>query len=70
MSTNKPTICFDTLKTSSISVTSEKVYSRGCKENPKLITWDLNKEATLTIEDALISTKSMELISGMATTVG
>ena len=27
MSKNKPIICFDTLKTSSISVTSEKVYA-------------------------------------------
>lgn len=70
MSTNQPIICFDTLKTSSISVTSEKVYARGGKGNPKLITWELNKEATLTIEDALISPKSMELISGMATSVG
>lgn len=34
MSTNKPIICFDTLKTSSISVTSEKVYARGGKGNP------------------------------------
>ena len=70
MSTNKPIICFDTLKTSSISVTSEKVYARGGKGNPKLITWEINKEATLTIEDALITPKSMELISGMATAVG
>lgn len=70
MSTNKPIICFDTLKTSSISVTSEKVYARGGKGNPKLITWEINKEATLNIEDALISPKSMELISGMATAVG
>lgn len=70
MSTNTPIICFDTLKTSSISVTSEKVYARGGKGNPKLITWEINKEAILTIEDALISPKSMELISGMATAVG
>ena len=70
MSTNKPIICFDTLKTSSISVTSEKVYARGGKGNPKLITWEINKEATLTIEDALITPKSMELISGMATAIG
>lgn len=70
MSSGKPIICFDTLKTSSISVTSEKVYARGGKGNPKIITWEINKEATLTIEDALLSPKSMELISGMATAVG
>lgn len=70
MATGDPVISFDTLKTSSISVTSEKVYARGGKGNPKLITWELNKEATLTIEDALLSPKSMELVSGLATAVG
>lgn len=70
METDKPIIQFDSLKTSSISVTSEKVYARGGKGNPKLITWEINKEATLTIEDALISPKSLELISGIARKVG
>lgn len=70
MKTNRPVIQFDSLKTSSISVTSEKVYARGGKGNPKLITWEINKEATLTIEDALISPKSMELVSGIARKVG
>ena len=70
METGKPVIFFDTLKTSEIAVTSEKVYARGGKGNNKLITWDLNKEATLTIEDALISPKSLELVTGMATQVG
>lgn len=70
METNKPVIFFDTLKTSEIAVTSEKVYARGGKGNNKLITWEINKEATLTIEDALISPKSLELVTGMATKVG
>ena len=39
MATNKPTIQFDSLKTSSISVTSEKVYARGGKGNPKLMSY-------------------------------
>lgn len=70
METDRPVIQFDSLKTSSISVTSEKVYARGGKGNPKLITWEINKEATLTIEDALISPKSMELVSGIARKIG
>lgn len=70
MSTNKPVIFFDTLKTSSIEVTAEKVYARGGKGNAKLITWELNKEGKLTIEDALLSSKSLELISGVATVTG
>lgn len=70
METGAPVIVFDTLKTSSLSVTSEKVYARGGKGNPKIITWEINKEAVLTIEDALLSPKSLELISGVATAVG
>lgn len=70
METKKPVIFFDTLKTSEIAVTSEKVYARGGKGNNKLITWELNKEATLTIEDALLSPKSLELVTGMATQTG
>lgn len=70
MQTNKPVIAFDTLKTSTIEVTSEKVYARGGKGNPKLITWEINKEGKLTIEDALLSPKSMELVSGLKSTTG
>lgn len=70
MGTNKPVIFFDTLKTSTIEVTSEKVYARGGKGNAKLITWELNKEGKMTIEDALLSPKSLELISGLATVEG
>lgn len=70
MATNKPTIYFNTLKTSSIDVKADKVYARGGRGNSKLITWEINKEATLTIEDALLSPKSLELVSGIATVVG
>ena len=46
------------------------MYAQGGKGNSKLITWELNKEAKLNIEDALISPKSLELVTGMATKVG
>lgn len=70
METGMPVITFDTLKTSSISVTAETVSARGGRGNAKLVTWEYNKEGTFTVEDALISPKSLELISGMASTVG
>lgn len=44
------------------------VYARGGKGNPKLITWEVNKEAKMNISDALLTPKSLELVSGMATT--
>lgn len=70
MSTGLPVITFDTLKTSDIEVTTEKVYARGGKGNSKLMTWEINKEATIKIEDALLSPKSLELVTGIATAVG
>lgn len=70
MATGRPVITFDTLKTSDIAVTSEKVYARGGKGNSKLLTWEINKDATITISDALLSPKSLELASGIATKVG
>ena len=70
MATEDPVIFFDTLKTSSLEITSEKVYARGGRGNSKLITWEINKEGTLNIEDALLSSKSLELLSGNKTTVG
>lgn len=70
MQTNRPVIRFNTLKTSGIEVTTESVSARGGKGNPKLITWEINKEGTVTFEDALISPKSLELISGIARKVG
>lgn len=70
MVTGAPVITFDTLKTSDIEFATEKVYARGGRGNPKLLTWEINKEGTLTIEDALISPRSLELISGLAKKVG
>lgn len=70
MATGRPVITFDTLKTSEIEVTSEKVEARGGKGNAKLLTWEINKNAVLRITDALLSPKSIELVSGMATQVG
>jgi hypothetical protein len=70
MATGKPVINFDTLKTSEISVTTEKVYARGGKGNSKLLTWEINKDVTIKISDALLSPKSLELVSGIATKVG
>lgn len=65
METGRPVIFFNTLKTSEIAFTSEKVYARGGKGNPKLLTWELNKDGILTITDALLSPKSLELASGI-----
>lgn len=54
----------DTLKVSTIEQTAEQVDARGGKGNPRLVTWDYNKDITVTLEDALFSAKSMAIMFG------
>ena len=61
---DKPQLYLDTLKVSTIEQTAENVSARGGKGNPELVTWDYNKEITLTLEDALFSAKSLAFMFG------
>lgn len=70
IATGKPVISFDTLKTSEIEVTTTKTYARGGKGNAKLCTWEALDNAVVRISDAMLSPKSLELVSGMARTIG
>lgn len=70
IATGKPKLFFDTLKTSEIAFTSQKVHATGGRGNVKLMSWELSKEGTLTITDALLSPKSLELVSGISTQNG
>jgi hypothetical protein len=57
--TAKPVLVFDTLKTSSLEFTGETTEARGGKGNAVLMSWDHSREATLTLEDALLSADSL-----------
>ena len=59
-----PVLYLDTLKVSTIEQTAETTDARGGKGNPKLVSWDYGKEITLTLEDALFSMKSMQIMQG------
>ena len=62
-----PVLYLDTLKVSTIEQTAESVDARGGKGNPKLVNWDYGKEITVSIEDALFSSKSMAIMFGDGT---
>lgn len=62
----KPVLYLDTLKVSTIEQTAETATSRGGKGNPVLISWDYGKEINVSIEDALFSPKSMNIMFGSA----
>lgn len=54
----------DTLKVSTIEFTAEQSEARGGKGNAPLIIWDYGREANVTLEDALLSMKAMQLMFG------
>lgn len=62
--TNLPEIFFDTLKVSTIENEAESTSANGGKGNPKLVTWNYNRTATLTMQDALISAKTLGILAG------
>ena len=62
-----PALYLDTLKVSTIEQTAETADARGGKGNPRLITWDYGKEISVSIEDALFSSKSMAIMFGNGT---
>ena len=59
-----PALYLDSLKVSTIEQSAETVDATGGKGNVKLLTWDTNKEITLTLEDALFSAKSLGIMFG------
>ncbi len=64
ITTKLPVLFLDTLKMSNIENTAEEVSARGGKGNPELLIWDFNREATVALQDALLSPKSFTLLSG------
>ena len=61
---DEPVIRFDSLKTSTIEGATTTVYAQGGKGNARLIGWDGEKTVTFTMEDALISTESLAVLTG------
>ena len=59
-----PNFIFDTLKVSNIEVSSEDTSAQGGKGNPELISWSYGKEITFTMEDALFSMATLDLMFG------
>lgn len=65
--TAAPVLTLDTLKVSNIEFTAEQAEARGGKGNAPLIIWDYGREATVTIEDALLSMETLQAMFGDAT---
>jgi hypothetical protein len=68
LATFKPVLYVDTLKLSNLENTAEESLARGGWGNPILLTWDYNREANFTIQDALISFEGLALMTGNSVT--
>ena len=64
LATGKPELFLDTLKMTNLENTADEKIARGGQGNPILITWDFDREANFEIQDALLSPKTLELLTG------
>ena len=60
----EPVLCLDTLKVSNIEQSADSADAKGGKGDAPLIIWDYNKEINITLEDALLSETSLEMVYG------
>jgi hypothetical protein len=61
---DEPVLYFDTLKTSNLEGTATTVYAQGGRGNSRLIAWEGERAVTFTMEDALISTTGLAILTG------
>lgn len=65
-----PIVTLRTLKTSGVETTGETVYARGGRGNAKLVGFSSNKEAKLTLEDAIFDNRAIAMLTGNNPTFG
>lgn len=60
--TSDPLFILDTLKVSNIENTAEQSDAKGGKGNAPLLTWDYGREITVSLQDAVLSEKTLSLM--------
>ena len=61
---DEPVMYFDPLKTSSLEGAASSVYAQNGHDNPRLVAWDDDPTLTFNMEDALISSEGLQILSG------
>lgn len=62
--TKKPKVTLNTLKMTEVETTGETVYSQGGRGNAKLVGFSSNREATMTLQDAIFDNAAMAMLTG------
>ena len=57
-----PLMILDTLKVSTIENTAEQADAKGGKGNAPLIIWDYGREITISLQDAVLSNKTLSMM--------
>lgn len=60
----EPVMYFDTLKTSTLEGAATTVYADGGRGNTHLVAWEGERTVTFTMEDALISSEGLSILTG------
>jgi hypothetical protein len=68
--TNKPVLFLDTLTVSSLQADASTTDIQGGKGNAKLMSFDHDRKATLSVTDALMNPRTIALQSGVEITTG
>lgn len=61
---NEPVLFLDTLKLSNLENDAERSYATGGKGNARLLSFDYNRTANFTIQDALLNPKTISMQLG------
>ena len=67
---NKAIVTLNTLKTSGVETSGETVYARGGFGNAKLVGFSSNREAKISLEDAIFDAEAIAMITGNEMVVG
>lgn len=68
--TKKPRVTLKTLKLTEVTTTGETVYAMGGRGNAKIIGFSGNREAKVTIQDAIFDNEAMAMLTGNLVTTG
>jgi len=70
IATGKALVTLRTLKTSGVETSGTTTYARGGLGNAKLVGFSSNREAKMTLEDAIFDTQAIAMLTGNTLTKG
>ena len=65
-----PVVTLTTLKMTEVQTTGETVYSQGGRGNAKIVGFSGNREATVTLQDAIFDNAALAMLTGNEITTG